>query len=121
MTRYRAHGHRHSDLQVPLDSHACWPPDSDPLDVVLQLLAALLESHNQQATRRDTAPQPMLTVAQAASLLGISRTTIIRKAEAGELPCVVVSRGHKKKMRRFPQSLIEDLALRAGGASETDL
>jgi len=63
----------------------------------------------------------MLTVAQTAALLGASRTTVIRKADAGELPCVVVSRGHRKKMRRFPQALIEDLALYAGGPSETDL
>ena len=63
----------------------------------------------------------MLTVAQTAALLGTSRATIIRKADAGELPCVVVSRGHKQKMRRFPQALIEDLALCAGGPSETDL
>ena len=52
---------------------------------------------------------------------GTSRTTIIRKADAGELPCIVVSCGHRQKMRRFPQALIEDIALRAGGPSETDL
>lgn len=63
----------------------------------------------------------MLTVAQTAELLGTSRTTIIRKADAGELPCIVVSRGRKQKMRRFPKALIEELALRAGGAYETDL
>lgn len=95
--------------------------EPDALDVVVQLLAAVLESRSYQIPRRGTAPQPMLTVAQAAALLGTSRTTIIRKADAGELPCVVVSRGPKKKMRRFPKALIEDLAVRAGSHSETDL
>jgi excisionase family DNA binding protein len=63
----------------------------------------------------------MLTVAQAAALLGTSRTTIIRMADAGELPCVVMSQGKRKKMRRFPQSLVEGLALRAGGSVQTEL
>ncbi len=96
-------------------------PDSDPLDVVVQLLAALLQSRDPPDLRRSTGPQPMLTVAQTAALLGTSRTTIIRQADAGELPCVVVSHGYKKKMRRFPKALIEDLALRAGGTSGSDL
>ena len=74
-----------------------------------------------KSRHRGELAQPMLTVAQTAALLGASRTTVIRKADAGELPCVVVSRGHRKKMRRFPQALIEDLALYAGGPSETDL
>ncbi len=56
----------------------------------------------------------MLTVGQAAALMGTSRTTVIRKADAGELPCVIVSRGSRQKMRRFPRALIEDLAARGG-------
>ena len=52
----------------------------------------------------------MLTVAQTAHLLGISRMTVIRKAEAGELPCIVMMGGGRKKLRRFPRHLIEDLA-----------
>jgi excisionase family DNA binding protein len=55
----------------------------------------------------------MLTVAQTATLLGISRMTVIRKADAGELPCVVINRGTRQKMRRFPRAAIEQLA--AGG------
>jgi len=66
-------------------------------------------------------PSSMLTVAQAAALMGMSRTTVIRKADAGELPCVVVSRGTRQKMRRFPRAFIEDLAARGGLGAETDL
>jgi excisionase family DNA binding protein len=47
-------------------------------------------------------PSGMLSVSQAAALLGVSRMTVIRKADAGELPCVVVSRGTRQKLRRFP-------------------
>jgi hypothetical protein len=36
--------------------------------------------------------------------------TAIRKADAGELPCVVMSRGTRPKTRRFPRAAIEELA-----------
>jgi excisionase family DNA binding protein len=56
----------------------------------------------------------MLTVAQTAALLGISRMTVTRMADAGVLPCVVIARGNQKRIRRFPRRLIEDLALGRG-------
>jgi len=64
---------------------------------------------------------PMLTVQQTAALLGMSRMTVIRKADAGELPCVVVSRGTRQKMRRFPRAAIEELAGSGGGGAQVDL
>jgi excisionase family DNA binding protein len=63
----------------------------------------------------------MLTVSQTAELMGTSRMTVIRKADAGELPCLVVSRGTRQKMRRFPRALIEELAVQGGMGAETDL
>jgi len=63
----------------------------------------------------------MLTVNQAAALMGMSRMTVIRKADAGELPCVVVSRGSRRKMRRFPRAAIEELAARGGSVAEMEL
>jgi MerR family transcriptional regulator, light-induced transcriptional regulator len=45
-------------------------------------------------------PEPRLTTAQAAELLGLSRTTIVRWANAGALPCIRTPGGH----RRFPLS-----------------
>lgn len=87
-------------------------PALDPADTVLQLLAAALASRlNISHASQDRGPQPMLTVAQTASLLGVSRMTITRMADAGELPCVVITRSGKKKTRRFPRSSIEKLAL----------
>ena len=56
------------------------------------------------APAQEAGPSPMLTVKQAAALMGMSRTTVIRKADAGELPCVVVSHGARKKMRRVPRA-----------------
>lgn len=95
-------------------------PGPEPIEIVIQLLAAVLESHAQPVAR-ESQSRPMLTVAQTAALLGTSRSTVIRKADAGELPCVVVSHGARKKMRRFPQALIEVLAFHAGGGAQTDL
>ncbi|HUY47174.1 MAG TPA: helix-turn-helix domain-containing protein [Streptosporangiaceae bacterium] len=63
----------------------------------------------------------MPTVQQTAALLGMSRMTVIRKAEAGELPCVVVSRGTRQKMRRFPRAAIEELAASGGGGAQVEL
>jgi hypothetical protein len=53
--------------------------------------------------------------------VGVSRTSVIRKADAGDLPCVIVNRGTRQKMRRFPRALIEDLAARGGLGAETDI
>jgi hypothetical protein len=121
MNRHRSHQLEVGDPHAPAGSDNDGLSGSATLDVLVQLLAAILESRSPGAASRNTAPQPMLTVAQTAAILGASRTTIIRKADAGELPCVIVSRGQKQKMRRFPKSLIYDLALRAGGLAETDL
>jgi excisionase family DNA binding protein len=118
----RHHYHGDSDsYRVPSTGSNGSGAASNPIEVVIQLLAAVLDSRSAALPAQSKGPEPMLTVGQAAALLGTSRATIIRKADAGELPCVVVSRGNRKKMRRFPQALIEDLALRAGGSMNTDL
>jgi hypothetical protein len=120
MAKYQSDARGSVRPRIASDSHEGVQEDSDSVEAVVQLLVALLQSRQPYA-RQDHEPQPMLTVAQTAALLGTSRATIIRKADAGELPCVVVSRGTKQKMRRFPQALIEDLACLAGCSSETDL
>jgi excisionase family DNA binding protein len=88
--------------------------------VVRGVLAALSSQAN-TASDKPANPSPMLTVSQAAALMGTSRATIIRKADAGELPCIVVSRGPRQKMRRFPRALIVDIAARGGWDIFADL
>jgi excisionase family DNA binding protein len=82
---------------------------------------ALLASVSSGPASLEVGPLPMLTVQQTAVLLGTSRTTVIRKADAGELPCVVVSRGTRQKMRRFPRAAIEELATCGGGGAHVEL
>ena len=83
-------------------------------DSILQLLASILVSKLGTAGKPAGQPQPMLTVAETAALLGISRMTVIRKADAGELPCLVVIAGPRKKIRRFPRRFVEELMLAKG-------
>jgi hypothetical protein len=51
----------------------------------------------------------------------MSRMTVIRKADTGELPCVVVSRGTRQKMRRFPRAAIEESAANGGSGAQVEL
>ena len=102
---------RYSDSIASSDGH---PSLSEEAEAAVQLLAALLAFRSGAGDRYGRAPKSMLTVAQTAALLGVSRMTIIRKADAGELPCVVVSRGKHQKLRRFPRALIENLAFGGG-------
>lgn len=85
---------------------------SEATQTLLRVLTNLLSAPRPNfSCEPSAAPRPMLTVAQTAALLGVSRMTVIRKADSGELPCVVISRGTKQKMRRFPRTPIENLAL----------
>jgi excisionase family DNA binding protein len=98
--------------------------DSTPpevLEAAIRALIAALAAPPADATPQDTGPPPMLTVQQTAALMGMSRMTVIRKADADELPCVVVCRGTRQKMRRFPRAAIEELAARGGASGHGDL
>ncbi len=90
------------------------------LEAVVRAVAAALAPQPPAAgaapAGQEAGPAPMLTVKQTAALLGLSRMTVIRKADAGELPCVVVCRGRRQKLRRFPKAPVEELAARGAGA-----
>lgn len=108
--------------------HPDQPPGSLATDAMrAEILAEVLQALIMQLSARPADDSQsaanstsMLNVSQAAALLGISRMTVTRKADTGELPCVVVSRGTHQKLRRFPRAMIEYLATH-GGAPETDL
>ena len=93
----------------------------EALEAVVRVLITLLAPLATPAAAQNAGPSPMLTVKQTAALMGMSRMTVIRKADAGELPCVVISRGTRQKMRRFPRAPIEELATRGGANAEADL
>jgi len=91
------------------------------LEAFARVMASVLASGQVRPAAGLARPLPMLTVQQVAVLLGMSRMTVIRKADAGELPCVVVSRGTRQRMRRFPRAAIEELAADGGGGAQADL
>ncbi len=93
----------------------------EALEAVVRVLITLLATLATPAAAQNAGPSPMLTVKQTAALMGMSRMTVIRKADAGELPCVVISRGTRQKMRRFPRAPIEELAKRGGAGAQADL
>ena len=95
--------------------------ESQALAAFVRVVGTLLRSLPDRSPARAAGPRPMLTVQQTAALLGMSRMTVIRKADAGELPCVVVSRGTRQKMRRFPRAAIEELAAIGGGGAHVEL
>jgi excisionase family DNA binding protein len=108
----------------PLPHRTTADRDSAPpevLEVAIRALIAALAAPPAGSTPQDTGPPSMLTVKQTAALMGMSRMTVIRKADSGELPCVVVSRGTRQKMRRFPRAAIEELAARGSTGGHGDL
>jgi predicted DNA-binding transcriptional regulator AlpA len=94
---------------------------SPPADAIVQLLASIIASQIKLPAEPHNEPGSMLTVTQTAALLGVSRMTIIRKANAGDLPCIVVTRGSRNTIRRFPRKFIEDLAAGLGSNHITRL
>jgi excisionase family DNA binding protein len=109
-------------VAAPVDGVVLLP---EVLEAVVRAVAAGLAPQRSQLPGRsagkDAGPSPLLTVKQAAALMGVSRMTVIRLADAGELPCVVVCRGARQKLRRFPRAPIEELAARGGAGALVDL
>lgn len=97
--------------------------------VVVKLAQAMAEGLARAGTRdlitvppRDGDGEPLVDLKEAARLLGVSRMTVTRLCDNGRLPCVVVARGGRQKLRRVPRAFIDAVAaeaLAAGG--EVDL
>ncbi|GJF04988.1 helix-turn-helix domain-containing protein [Pseudonocardia sp. D17] len=51
-----------------------------------------------------TPPSPLLTVPEVAALLRVSRMTVYRQINSGELPCVKVGRSF-----RVPRQVVRDI------------
>lgn len=49
----------------------------------------------------------LLTQKQVAELFQVSQATVSRMAGAGELPCVILKQGRRKKLMRFRESDLE--------------
>ena len=61
---------------------------------------------------------PLLSPLQAATLIGVSRQTVDRMVDAGELPSIVLRKGSRQRMVRIPKAFVLTLMkdLNAGSA-----
>ena len=104
----------HHDTASPV------PPEL--LEAVARALAAALIPAPRRPPPPETEteePTDVLTAAQLARRLGVSRETVRRLAIAGTLPHTVVCRGARKTTRRYPRRFADDFA--ASGLEIADL
>jgi len=120
-----------SRLAVPLEARqGSGTGEGAVLPVAVAELARALAEGLARAGAREMAAtppnasygEPLVDLKEAARLLRVSRMTVTRLCESGRLPCVVVARGGRQKLRRVPRAFIDAVAahaLAAGG--EVDL
>ncbi len=87
--------------------------------LVRALAAALIPPPRPPAPIETENSADVLTAAQLAQRLGVSRETVRRLAIAGTLPHTVVCRGARKTTRRYPRRFAEEFA--ASGLEVADL
>lgn len=82
------------------------------LEAVIRGVTQALYGHGPQqaatAEAEDSRPDlpPLLAPQQVADLLGVSRNTVDRMAEDGELPSVVLREGSRQRMIRVPKAFV---------------
>ncbi len=64
---------------------------------------------------------PLIDVEQTAELLRVSRMTVIRMADAGQLPAIIVRRGKVQKIRRIPRAFVERMIADAAAGAQVDI
>jgi Helix-turn-helix domain len=86
---------------------------------VLQIVQAITEGLSRVSAPRQEGPaavpdgSPLVDLAEAARLLRVSRMTMTRLCDQGQVPCVVVCRGRRQQLRRIPRAFIDAVALDA--------
>ncbi len=108
---------------------ASWPPASRavlPLGVLEAVTRALVgilaAAHAPPGQAAGPAGDtPLLDVEQTADLLRVSRMTVIRMADQGQLPAIVVRRGKVQKIRRIPRAFVERMIADAAAGTQVDM
>jgi len=114
---------------TPQPMTVAWPPvrggDLSPggLDALTRALASVLAA---SAAPPEQTPGPaddsqLLDVRQAAKLLQVSRSTVIRLADEGRLPAIVVRTGKVQKTRRIPRAFVERMIADAASGASVDM
>lgn len=64
---------------------------------------------------------PLLDVDETAELLRVSRMTVTRLVDEGQLPSVTIRKGKTHKLRRIPRAFIERLVADANAGTQVDM
>ena len=92
------------------------------LEAVIRALAGALTTGALPAPSADpTVDKPLLDLEETARLLGVSRMTVARMADEGQLPSVVIRRGRVQKIRRIPRAFVDRIVADACAGAEVDL
>ena len=98
------------------------PPPGVLEAVIRALTVALTTGGTRSASSADPAvDKPLLDLEETAGLLGVSRMTVARMADEGQLPSVVIRRGRVQKLRRIPRTFVDRIVADACAGAEVDL
>lgn len=64
---------------------------------------------------------PLLDVDETAELLRVSRSTVTRLVDDGQIPSVTIRKGKTHKLRRIPRAFIERLVTDANAGAQVDM
>lgn len=64
---------------------------------------------------------PLLDVDETAELLRVSRSTVTRLVDEGQIPSVTIRKGKTHKLRRIPRAFIERLVADANAGTQVDM
>ena len=105
---------------APADSVV--PPPRVLEAVIRALTVALTRGGTRSASSADPAvDKPLLDLEETAGLLGVSRMTVARMADEGQLPSVVIRRGRVQKIRRIARTFVDRIVADACAGAEVDL
>jgi excisionase family DNA binding protein len=93
------------------------------LEAAIRALAAALASAGAQPmSPGDPAEgRPLLDLEETAKLLGVSRMTVARMADKGQLPSVIIRRGRVQKTRRIPRAFVDQMVAQACAGAQVDM
>jgi excisionase family DNA binding protein len=93
------------------------------LEVVIRALAAVVTAGGLQSPQSGGPidDRPLLDLEETAELLGVSRMTVARMADEGQLPSVVIRRGRVQKTRRIPRAFVDRMVADACAGAQVDM
>jgi excisionase family DNA binding protein len=96
---------------------------SGALEAVIRALAGALTAGGPRPAQSGspTGDRPLLDLEETAELLGVSRMTVARMADEGQLPSVVIRRGRVQKTRRIPRAFVDRMVADASAGAQVDL